>query len=433
MSDEEPMPDPPTMAATNVMISYSHKDTPFMLRIKDLLIAQGYSVWVDHEIKGGANFFENIGSAIIGCQIFLFLLTKDSVSSKFCQDEVSLARISDKQILPITYCNVREVMEEMDSGMRLVLSCVQWVCLKDGEGEEKNDQVIVDNLALLQNKNGCEMERMTSFSATYSIDDVVNKAKTFKRSESVLYKRGFWARNFPDQDEVELKDILKAIKKDYSYDYKNIFVKDSWVLGTLGLWCFDFPDNTHTSVTKEQYNTFIFPAGNPNTLPEDADMFWARCKDGFSIRLSMHEVFDENSSVRFDSIKNLGKIKSARVLTALYKLLRNPDPNIRAIACIALANSGDTSSLGISKIIYLLDDKDRLVRESACLSLARYKQPEGKAWVNPVPKILSVWRDDPISDVRNAALKALETIGSEEAMEGMLVLKVLQAEIKQLA
>ena len=87
----------------NIMISYSHKDSELMMRIRDLLTANSFDVWVDTELKGGTNFFKSIGSAVIECDIFFFILTEHSVASKFCQDEVSLARVSCKKycLLPI--------------------------------------------------------------------------------------------------------------------------------------------------------------------------------------------------------------------------------------------------------------------------------------------------------------------------------------------
>ena len=66
-------------------------------------------------------------------------------------------------------------------------------------------------------------------------------------------------------------------------------------------------------------------------------------------------------------------------------LLDNADPNIRAIASIALARTGVKDKKYIDKFISLLQDEDRLVRESACLSLGHIKAESS------VPDILNRW------------------------------------------
>ena len=74
----------------------------------------------------------------------------------------------------------------------------------------------------------------------------------------------------------------------------------------------------------------------------------------------------------------------------------------------------------------MLKDPDRLVRESACVSLGMMRNP------GSVTALLGTWRNDVISDVRNAALKSLQIIGTSEATEGIKVVKNLQEEIKKL-
>ena len=140
----------------------------------------------------------------------------------------------------------------------------------------------------------------------------------------------------------------------------------------------------------------------------------------------IQEVFNAQSSVRYDSIQNLSKIKNKRVITALCKLLRDNDPNIRAVACISLSYTGNSNPSTIDKVEKLLKDDDRLVRESACVTLGKFQCAES------VPALLNAWRNDMISDVRAAALRALQIIDTPEAAEGMKVVKTLQEEINKL-
>ena len=416
----------------NVMISYSHQDSELMLRIRDLLTANGFDVWVDTKLKGGSNFFKNIGSAVIGCDIFIFILTESSVTSRFCQDEVSLARISSKKILPVTYCRVGDVLQHMDAGLRLILSCVQWICLNPELCDEDNDRQMMTSLNdTLHSDELSDDVRLENYHILFSDEEKTDpvarsKATTLRRSNS-LHIRGFWSRNFGDDIEsVRLIDVLTAIKADYTYDYNNLKFSDPWALKALALWCFDLERNA-VSITRDQYDQFVFPNGKEGEATANADSFWVRCKDGFSVRLSMEEVFNIQSSLRFDSIQNLSKIKNKRVLLALYKLLRDNDPNIRAVACISLSLTGNSSSSTVDRVVKLLKDDDRLVRESACLALGKFKSPD------TVSELLRIWRNDVISDVRGAAVKALQAIGTAEAEEGMKVVKTLQEELNKLS
>ena len=411
------------------MISYSHQDSELMLRIRDLLTANGFDVWVDTKLKGGSNFFKNIGSAVIGCDIFFYILTEHSVASKFCQDEVSLARISNKKILPVTYCDPKDVAPEMDAGLRLILSCVQWICLDPKLDDEENDRQIVQSLNETLQSDLSDDSRLANYDIFFSQEE----SDSFPRSKSKFLRRtnslhlvGFWTRNFGDSEKrVELKKVLARIEADYTYDYRRLQFEEAWALKALTFWCFDL-ERSASSITREQYDQFVFPNGKAEEQREMPDSFWVRCKDGFSVRLSMQEVFNAQSSVRYDSIQNLRQIKNKRVVTALCKLLRDHDPNIRAVACISLSYTGNSSPATIDKVEKLLKDVDRLVRESACVALGKFQSPSS------VTVLLDTWRNDMISDVRSAAVKALNIIGTPEAAEGMKIVKTLQDEINKL-
>eukprot|EP00116_Pleurobrachia_bachei_P003259 sb/3463521/ len=413
----------------NIMISYSHQDSEIMQGIMDLLTTHGFGVWVDTKLKGGANFFKDIGSAVIGCDIFLFLLSEHSISSKYCQDELSLARISNKRILPLTYCSFREITGAMEAGFRLILSCVQWVCLDPKADEVDNNKRFLESLNEVLQSELSEDARLANYTVVADEnheEEMYRSMGTLRRMNSKHFTE-FWTRNFGDADSVLVTSILDQIKVDYYWDYLSLNLEDSWALKAMTLWCFNLERNCKT-LTRAQYDEFVWPDGRPQEggpVSADFDRFWIRCKDGFSVRLSMQEVFDSESSVRFDSIRNLSKIKSKRVVIALCKLLRDSDPNIRAVACISLSYTAHQDNA--DKLVVLLKDPDRLVRESACLALARLKVPA------TVPALLLTWRNDVISDVRSAAMKALEAIDSSEAKEGIRVVHTLQEEFQKLA
>lgn len=81
----------------------------------------------------------------------------------------------------------------------------------------------------------------------------------------------------------------------------------------------------------------------------------------------------------------LGKYQSASVISSLKDLLRNEDSNIRAVAAVSLAKTGNQDKSTINVLLKCLNDKDRLVRESGCLALGHIKAKRA------VPKLLHLW------------------------------------------
>ncbi|GFN77453.1 tir domain protein [Plakobranchus ocellatus] len=102
----------------DLMISYSHADKEMMLKIRDNLEKFGISVWVDVSgLSAGVDFLSKIGEAIIDCKLFLSLLSANSVKSKFCQDELALAYVSDRAIFPVAMQSRKDLLPLMDTGM----------------------------------------------------------------------------------------------------------------------------------------------------------------------------------------------------------------------------------------------------------------------------------------------------------------------------
>lgn len=84
-------------------ISYSRKDRLFVdLLIPMLLPVYGNdSVWFDAQILGGDEWWELILREIRACDIFLMLISDDSLQSPYCQDECREALRAGKLVLPI--------------------------------------------------------------------------------------------------------------------------------------------------------------------------------------------------------------------------------------------------------------------------------------------------------------------------------------------
>ena len=86
----------------DVFVSYSRRDSEFVRRLAESVVARGKEVWVDTEgIADGEVFPEAIKRAIEQSDAFLFVITPASVASAYCEHEVEYARELQKRIVPV--------------------------------------------------------------------------------------------------------------------------------------------------------------------------------------------------------------------------------------------------------------------------------------------------------------------------------------------
>lgn len=110
----------------DVFLSHSwfHKD--FARALKDELEQEGkLSVWFDEKrIKEADNMPAEINSGIERSRIFLFVLSSESLRSRWCQDEVTWAAKCNKRIITVLY---RSVQFDDSSHAHQVLRTLRWI------------------------------------------------------------------------------------------------------------------------------------------------------------------------------------------------------------------------------------------------------------------------------------------------------------------
>lgn len=115
-----------------IFISYSRVDRNFVDDFAPLLreVYGKNEVWVDDELRGGQVWWEEILRQIAHCDVFIYLLSNDSIESDYCQAEYQEALRINKLILPVQIRSRTKIPPE--------LSKLQFVDLsfgvKDGRG-----------------------------------------------------------------------------------------------------------------------------------------------------------------------------------------------------------------------------------------------------------------------------------------------------------
>lgn len=123
-----------------VMLSYARADSTADALV-EILEERGVRVWRDTEsIPGGAAWREAIVAGIDGCDVVLFLVSRNSMKSEHVKQELQLASSQNKTILPV----------RIDDGpvseptIRLMLAGVQYTDMSSGIDERKIRQLLDD-------------------------------------------------------------------------------------------------------------------------------------------------------------------------------------------------------------------------------------------------------------------------------------------------
>jgi len=85
-----------------LFVSYSRKDTEFTRKLTERLEGDGLDAWVDwQDIPPSVDWMKEIQKGIEDADVFLFLVSPDSISSPICADEVGHAVLNGKRIIPV--------------------------------------------------------------------------------------------------------------------------------------------------------------------------------------------------------------------------------------------------------------------------------------------------------------------------------------------
>lgn len=98
-----------------IFVSYAHADGAAMPIIR-ALADEGYRVWYDDGIQAGSSFPEYIADHLFGCSCVLVLVSRSSLGSGWCRNEVEYALDLGRPVLPVY---LEEVELPRDLQMRL--------------------------------------------------------------------------------------------------------------------------------------------------------------------------------------------------------------------------------------------------------------------------------------------------------------------------
>jgi hypothetical protein len=118
---------------THIFIGYSRKDKTFAQKLYRSLTCEKHNVWVDWEdILPTAKWLNEIYKGIEAANVYIFVVSPNSVASEICSMEVEHAEKFNKRFVPILYCDLKN-----EKARDSIESC-NWILFNEEEKYEES-------------------------------------------------------------------------------------------------------------------------------------------------------------------------------------------------------------------------------------------------------------------------------------------------------
>ncbi len=172
--------------ADDIFISYSRRDLAFVTQLHQTLAANGLSAWFDQtDIHAGDQWRESIVNGIIGCKLFLLVLSPDSVASKNVRKEINLADWHDKPIVPVMWRQT-----DIPPAIQFPLAGVQYLDFQASASQENFNSLLAVISKVLQ---GASLAEATA--GTQSVRTMDTPAQSVPATASFSGRRSRLSRN----------------------------------------------------------------------------------------------------------------------------------------------------------------------------------------------------------------------------------------------
>lgn len=148
----------------DVFISYSRKDIAYARLLQNSLQENKIETWIDWDrIPIGEKWWDEITEAIRESNVFLFIISDNSITSEICSEEIKVALENRKRIIPIIIDNVDETQIR---SLAPELPSINWIIFK-------RDHLF--HLQELQNQNKAELEGLVAIPKLPEFNEALNK------------------------------------------------------------------------------------------------------------------------------------------------------------------------------------------------------------------------------------------------------------------
>ena len=134
-----------TYNISSVFISYSRKDSDFAHRLDNAFREKEMEVWVDYEdIPLSVDWWEEIEAGIEGANVFVFIISPDSVASDICRREIDHALQHNKRFIPVLH---RELDKDTHSDkVHPAVTSHNWLFFRADDDFDESFVTLVDTI-----------------------------------------------------------------------------------------------------------------------------------------------------------------------------------------------------------------------------------------------------------------------------------------------
>ena len=162
-----------------LFISYARVDKPYCVRIIETLHA--HDVWYDQRLYAGQDWWKEILRRLDWCEVFVYLLSPDSVASLYCRRELEIALRLKRDIIPVLINGDTVLPENMKEW--------QYVDLRDSLTVENVSQLLNAILLVERQRAGAAPTLTVTNEAAESSPAAANKpAEMISKAVSALEK-----------------------------------------------------------------------------------------------------------------------------------------------------------------------------------------------------------------------------------------------------
>lgn len=131
---------------SDVMISYSRRDKPFVQKLERAITKTGRETWVDWEdIPPTVDWWQEIQAGIEAAHTFIFVISPNSIRSDVCYQEIEHAVLHNKRIIPVLY---QEITDPADKErIHPALSTHNWIFFRQEDDARAAFKVLMGAIA----------------------------------------------------------------------------------------------------------------------------------------------------------------------------------------------------------------------------------------------------------------------------------------------
>jgi tetratricopeptide (TPR) repeat protein len=189
---------------SEIFVSYAREDLPFVERLRRILEGEGLDLWVDVEgLYAGEEFWPEVAKAIDRAVVFLFVMTPESVASRYCGQEVERAVASRKRIVPVCRRAVDEERLHPELGAR------QWVFFREGDDEAAAREALLSALRAdwVRLRHGARLlDRAREWEAKERDGSLLLRGRELREAEA-------WLAEAPDDATPLHAELIRASRR----------------------------------------------------------------------------------------------------------------------------------------------------------------------------------------------------------------------------